>query len=95
VRRPQRFDHAHRTNPTLSLARIEHAGSTHTVINAQDVTRELEELIAALDRRVPRVEQAGEAAIARDAAALRAKAVDRLAKLAATADRSVTGAEAP
>ena len=44
---------------------------------------ELEELIAALDRRVPRVEQAGEAAIARDAAALRAKAVDRLAELVA------------
>jgi hypothetical protein len=46
-----------------------------------ELTRELEELIAALDRRVPRVEQAGEADIARDAAALRAKAVDRLAKL--------------
>jgi hypothetical protein len=43
---------------------------------------ELEELIAALDRRVPRVEQAGEADIARDAAALRAKAVERLAELA-------------
>jgi hypothetical protein len=46
-----------------------------------ELARELEELIAALDRRVPRVEQAGEAEIARDAAALRAKAVDRLAKL--------------
>lgn len=46
-----------------------------------ELARELEELIAALDRRVPRVEQAGEADIARDAAALRAKAVDRLAKL--------------
>jgi hypothetical protein len=44
--------------------------------------RELEELIAALDRRVPQVWQAGEAAIARDAAALRAKAVERLAELA-------------
>jgi hypothetical protein len=43
--------------------------------------RELEELIAALDRRVPRVEQAGEIAIARDAAALRSKAVDRLAEM--------------
>jgi hypothetical protein len=32
---------------------------------------------------VPRVEQAGEAAIARDAAALRAKAFNRLAQLAA------------
>jgi hypothetical protein len=44
--------------------------------------RELEDLIAALDRRVPRVERAGEAAIARDAAALRERAVDRLTKLA-------------
>jgi len=51
-------------------------------VTAYDLTRELEELIAALDRRVPRVEQAGEATIARDAAALRAKAVDRLAELA-------------
>ena len=46
------------------------------------IVRELEELIAALDRRVPRVERAGEAEIARDAAALRAKAVERLAELA-------------
>lgn len=50
-------------------------------VTAPSLTRELEELIAALDRRVPRVEQAGEADIARDAAALRAKAVARLAKL--------------
>ena len=49
------------------------------------LTRELEELIAALDRRVPRVEQAGEADIARDAAALRAKAVSRLADLTSNA----------
>jgi hypothetical protein len=62
--------------------------STQIVINTQDLTRELEELIAALDRRVPRVAQAGEAAIARDAAALRAKAVERLANLKATADGS-------
>jgi hypothetical protein len=48
-------------------------------VNVSELTRELEELIAALDRRVPRVEQAGEAAIARDAAALRAKAFSRLA----------------
>lgn len=50
-----------------------------------ELTRELEELIEALDRRVPRVEQAGEAAIARDAAGLRAKAVERLAELASEA----------
>jgi hypothetical protein len=51
------------------------------VMLALELARELEDLIAALDRRVPRVERAGEAAIARDAAALRAKAVERLAEL--------------
>ena len=50
-------------------------------VNVRDLTRELEELISALDRRVPRVEQAGETSIARDAAALRARAVKRLAEL--------------
>jgi hypothetical protein len=48
---------------------------------AVQLARELRELIAALDRRVPRVAQAGEAAIAADAAALRAKAAERLAQL--------------
>ena len=51
-------------------------------VNARDLARELEELIAAIDRRVPHIERAGEAAIARDAAALRAKADERLAELA-------------
>lgn len=51
-------------------------------LSREELARELEELIAALDRRVPRVEQAGEVAIAREAAALRARAVDRLAELA-------------
>jgi hypothetical protein len=48
-----------------------------------DLARELQELIAALDRRVPRVERAGEAGIARDAIALREKAVQRLAEIEA------------
>jgi hypothetical protein len=43
--------------------------------------RDLHELIAALDRRVPQVERAGEASIARDAAALKAKALKRIAEL--------------
>ena len=51
-------------------------------VTNSDLARELRELIAALDRRVPRVEQAGEAAIARDAATLREKAMKRLAELA-------------
>ena len=46
-----------------------------------ELARELRELIAALDRRVPQVERAGEAAIARAALALRQKAIDRLAEL--------------
>ena len=46
-----------------------------------ELVRELEDLIAALDRRVPRVEQAGEVSIAREAAALRARAVKRLGEL--------------
>ena len=50
---------------------------------------DLEELITALDRRVPRVEQAGENAIARDAIALRAKAVARLEELKAGVDAGV------
>ena len=46
-----------------------------------ELVQELRELIAALDRRVPRVERAGESAIARDAAKLRATAVSRLQEL--------------
>jgi hypothetical protein len=45
------------------------------------LVRELRELIAALDRRVPHVERAGEAAIARDAALLKAKALKRITEL--------------
>jgi hypothetical protein len=43
--------------------------------------RHLRELVAALDRRVPHMERNGENAIARDAAALRKKAVQRIAEL--------------
>ena len=46
-----------------------------------DVAR-LRELIAALDRRAPRTGAVTEPAIARDAAALRERAVDRLAEIA-------------
>lgn len=60
-----------------------------------DLARELAELIGALDRRLPRVEKAGEAAIARDAAALRAKAVKRLAELAANGPSSPPGTDRP
>lgn len=45
------------------------------------VVRELLELIAALDRRVPQVQRVGEASIARDAAALKARALKRIKEL--------------
>lgn len=45
------------------------------------VVRELQELILALDRRVPQVQRAGEASIAHDAAALKARALQRIAEL--------------
>ena len=51
-----------------------------------ELVQELRELIAALDRRVPRVERAGESAIARDAAKLRATAVSRLHELTRQAE---------
>ena len=43
--------------------------------------RELQELIAALDRRVPQVQRAGEMSIARDAAALKVRALKRIEEL--------------
>jgi hypothetical protein len=43
--------------------------------------RELHELIAALDRRVPRMEHRGEASIASDAAALKVEALKQIAEL--------------
>jgi hypothetical protein len=47
----------------------------------QGMIDDLRELIVALNRRVPRLERTGEIAIARDAAALRDKAVERIAEL--------------
>jgi hypothetical protein len=50
------------------------------------IVRELQELIAALDRRVPQVERVGELAIARSAATLRDEALRRIATLEREAD---------
>ena len=55
-------------------------------ITSGKVLRELRELIAALDRRLPQVERAGEIAIARDAAALRSRAVMRIEELESDRD---------
>ena len=43
--------------------------------------RDLSELIAALDRRVPQVERRGEVSIARAAARLKGEAIQRIADL--------------
>ena len=45
--------------------------------------RHLQELIEALDRRLPQIERCGEIAIASDAAALKKKALERIANLEA------------
>jgi hypothetical protein len=55
-------------------------GDTGTASRTRALRR-LHELVAALDRRVPQVERAGEATIAREAAALRKKALKRIAEL--------------
>jgi hypothetical protein len=73
----------------LSASRGDELGTSQAV-TTPDLTRELEELIAALDRRVPRLEQAGEVLIARDAASLRAEAVERLAELVRNRGRTPT-----
>ena len=48
---------------------------------------DLRELVKALDRRVPRLERAGEDKIACEAAALRMKAMKRIAQLQSPAAR--------
>ncbi|HUE89706.1 MAG TPA: hypothetical protein VMO26_26825 [Vicinamibacterales bacterium] len=49
----------------------------------------LREFIAALDRRLPQIERAGEAAIADEAAHLKAKAAERIAAIEKAAGKPV------
>lgn len=51
------------------------------ISRANILIADLRELVAALDRRVPRLEREGELAIARDAARLREEALRRIADL--------------
>jgi hypothetical protein len=57
------------------------AKQTVAGVTQAGLLRHLRELVAALDRRLPHVERAGEAQIARDAAALREKALKRISEL--------------
>ena len=64
-------------------------------LTSEQVIKNLRELITALDRRVPRLERTGEAGIARNAAALRREALERIAELEVelvTADLAAHGA---
>ena len=67
--------------PSLTLMTPKKQTEPQTNADRARQIRHLRELIAALDRRVPHVERSGEAAIARDAAALRDKALKRIAAL--------------
>ena len=53
----------------------------HPVTAESELLRALQELVQALDRRIPHVERAGEATIAADARRLRAEASARIALL--------------
>jgi hypothetical protein len=57
------------------------------------IVRELHELIAALDRRVPQVHRMGELAIARAAAALKGEALKRIEELECDAAVDVSSVE--
>jgi hypothetical protein len=72
--------------------------SASKAITDPDRTRKLHhlhELIAALDRRVPHVERNGETDIAREARALREKALQRIAELEASLETSHTRRKLP
>jgi hypothetical protein len=64
----------------------EHTGypeSTGAAMDHAPIVQHLLELVAAIDRRMPQVMRAGEAAIARDAATLRQRALRRIEELCA------------
>lgn len=50
-------------------------------MSERTVLEDLRELVAALDRRVPQLDRLGERDIARDAAALRAEAMNRIREI--------------
>jgi hypothetical protein len=60
------------------------AAETHR----RETMAELQRLVEALDRRVPRLERVGEAEIAKDAAELRQQAVGLITKLTSEAPAS-------
>ena len=59
----------------------EHESDAKSASPRTSMIADLREFIRALDRRVPRLERVGERQIAREAAALREKALKRIAQL--------------
>ncbi len=58
--------------------------TVNTEREAQEMLGDLQRLVDALDRRVPRLERAGEAQIAHDAADLRQRAIDLIGEIHST-----------
>jgi len=65
---------------TVAEGTVQQPAHMVTVMRARAI-RELQELIEALERRMPQVQRAGEASIAREAAALKARALKRIEEL--------------
>ena len=63
------------------MTSFDHVAALTSAVTPSNAVRELLELVAALDRRVPQVHRSGEASIARDAAALKARALQRVEEL--------------
>ena len=55
--------------------------SENTPVEVREMLSDLSELIAAIDRRVPRLERIGEAQIAQDAADLRKRALNLIQRI--------------
>lgn len=72
------------TGPTLAEAASMTLKTTDPCIVAKEMLADLYFLIEALDRRVPRLEQQGEAQIAHDAADLRERAVSLIRQIEGT-----------
>jgi hypothetical protein len=68
---------------SISTAHCGYPESTAAARDHAPLVQHLLELVAALDRRMPQVMRAGEAAIARDAATLRQRALRRIEELCA------------
>jgi hypothetical protein len=73
-----------------SVAAIVATGDTDLAMSQHTLVRRLRELIAALDRRAPQIARSGERSIAQDAAALKARALQRIAELEGAASSSAS-----